>query len=63
MTTDRVTYGLSMKINMGNYENADVHASMSTDLKDGETVEDAYKRAVAYVEAQVEKKYSEVKEL
>jgi len=50
---DRVSYSFSRKLNVGNYENVEVHESYSTDLLPGETCEKALARAAAFVERTV----------
>jgi hypothetical protein len=53
MEHDRISYGYSVKLNTGNYESADYHASMSTDLREGETPQQAMARAQEFVESVV----------
>jgi hypothetical protein len=48
-TPDRVSISLGQKINLGNYQSLDFHFSYSTDLVDGETPDDAKKRAESLV--------------
>jgi len=63
MTPDRVNYTFGMKINIGNYQSVDLHSSFSSDIKDGETPEEAYQRVVEFVESSISPKIDEVKEI
>jgi hypothetical protein len=58
---DRISYAMGIKVNLGNYESADVHISFSTDVKSGETKEQALKRAAKFVENEIDKKHDELK--
>jgi len=49
----RVNISLGRKINIGNYESIDVHASFSCDVEPGKTVEDTYERVYKMVKNQV----------
>ena len=60
---DRVNYSYGMKVNMGNYESADFHVSLSTDVKEGETPKQALARAIKFVEAEAEVKFDELVEI
>lgn len=60
---DKVNYSYGMKINMGNYESADFHISLTTDVKEGETLKQAYERAVKFVEREAEVKFNELIEI
>jgi len=59
---DRISYSLGMKINMGNYESADLHVGLSSDVREGETQESAMKRIKKFVEAQAEKEANEIRD-
>ena len=52
-TPDRVWFSDGLKMNLGDYQSADVNAGMSTDVRPGETAEQAFDRARKTVEAQV----------
>ena len=52
-TVDRVSYSLSRKVNIGNYESIEIHESFSTDIQPGETQEAALARAAGFVERTV----------
>jgi len=58
---DRVNYTFGLKINLGNYESATVQASFSSDVKEGETIEEAYKRVQEIVENEVDEKRTQLK--
>jgi len=60
---DRVSYSFGMKINIGNYQSVDFHLSYSTDVKDGETREDAMERATEFVQAKADKEYEKYESL
>ena len=60
---DRISYTFGMKLNMGNYESADFHISLSSDLKAGETHEKALKRVQTFVEDEAERKLDELREV
>jgi hypothetical protein len=47
---DRINYSAGRKMRDGNYGSFEFHCSMSTDIMAGETVKEATKRAVEYVE-------------
>ena len=57
---DRVNYSMGMKLNIGNYQSVDVHASMSSDVKDGESWNQAYLRCMTFIEEKLEKKREEI---
>jgi hypothetical protein len=57
---DRISYGFSMKVNMGNYQSADFHVSLSSDVAEGETPSAAFARIVKFVEKESEKKLNEL---
>jgi hypothetical protein len=42
---DRITYGETVKVNIGNYESRDIFISLSTDVESSETVDQAIVRA------------------
>jgi hypothetical protein len=63
MDSDKVNYSYGMKVNMGNYESADFHISLTTDVKEGETPKQAYERAVKFVEKEAEVKFNELVEI
>lgn len=60
---DRVTYSFGMKINMGNYQSADFHVGLSTDVKEGETRDKAFARAKKYIDTRVEEEMNEIEKL
>lgn len=60
---DRVSYTFGMKVNLGNYESADFHISLSSDVEAGESLQDAMARVQKFVEGECEKKFDELKEL
>lgn len=60
---DRISYSFGMKVNMGNYESADMHFSYSTDVKSKESPEAALQRAIAFVEEEAEGKLDELRAL
>ena len=61
--SDRVNYSYGMKVNLGNYESADFHMSLSSDVRVGETPEDAMERVKFFVENESEKKFDELREV
>lgn len=58
---DRISYSFGRKISTAQYESADVHISLSTDLREGETVEKAIQRAAKIVETEVLDKCDEIR--
>lgn len=48
-SVDRVTYGESVKVNIGDYESREVNLFFSTDVKDDEEFDDAIQRARSHV--------------
>lgn len=63
MNSSRVSYTFGMKVNLGNYESADFHISLSSDVGAGESVEDALARVQKFVEDKCSEKFDELKEL
>jgi hypothetical protein len=59
---DRVSYSFGRKLNTAKFETADVHISYSTDVRKGETMEDALDRAIAFVEPKVMDKCDEIRD-
>ena len=57
---DRVNFSFGMKVNLGNYQSADFHLSLSSDVKGEESVKDALKRCEKFVEAESERKLAEL---
>lgn len=57
---DRLSVSYGRKINLGNYESADVHMSYSSDINDGESIEAAEARISKVVEVLITKKIKEV---
>lgn len=57
---DRVNYSLGMKMNTGNFSSINFNVSLSSDVKDGETVVQAYQRVKRFVEKESEKKFHEI---
>lgn len=51
---DRVTVDVGLTINLGDYNSLRVGSHYGTDVKPGESLEEAYDRAWALAEAQVE---------
>jgi hypothetical protein len=62
MTADRVTYGLAYTRNLGNFENVKPFFEISTDVRDGETDEEAKDRIVAKVDKWVEDAVEQIDE-
>jgi hypothetical protein len=60
---DRVNYSYGMKVSLGNYESADFHMSLSSDVRDSETPEQALERVKEFVENESEKKFDELREI
>lgn len=60
---DRVSHSFGMKISIGQYSTADFHLSLSSDVKDGETIEEAMDRVKSIVEERAEKEYEEISSL
>lgn len=58
---DRISYSFGMKVNLGNYESADFHISMSSTVKNGETPEEAMARLQKFVEDEADKKREQIK--
>jgi hypothetical protein len=57
---DRVWFSEGMKINLGNYQSYDVGAGMTTDVREGETPEQAYARCRKATRAQLESRAAKV---
>lgn len=54
-TTDRISYGESVKINIGDYESREVYMSYSSNIKEGETFDKAIDRVNSKVKRRLEK--------
>lgn len=52
---NRISYGETVKVNIGDYESRDVHISFSTDVEEDETVDQALVRARSTVRTHVTK--------
>lgn len=50
-----------MKVNLGNYESADFHISLSSDVEPHESLKQAMGRIQAFVEEECDKKFTELK--
>lgn len=61
--SDRVNFSFGMKVNLGNYESADFHMSLSSDVRDDESPEQALERVKEFVENESEKKFDELREI
>jgi len=59
---DRVWFSDGVKMNLGDYQSASVDAGMSSDVRDGETVIQAFDRCRKVVEQQVASEASRVRE-
>jgi len=57
-----VNYSFSVKINMGNYESCSIGASLSSDVKKGESISQALERVSEIVEKEVDRRRETVKE-
>lgn len=58
---DRINYSFGMKVNLGNYESADFHISLSSDLKEGETEDEAYERVRKFVQDKAEEEFDNLR--
>ncbi len=52
---DRISVSFGKKLNMGNYETMDLHYSYSTDVQEGEKLNEAYDRAEKIVAERTKK--------
>lgn len=57
----RVSVGLDMKLNMGNYESLGVHVSISDSARPGESAQQAFDRVYGFVEKQLIAKVNEAR--
>lgn len=57
-----MNYSFSVKINMGNYESCSIGASLSSDVKKGESISQALERVSEIVEKEVDRRRETVKE-
>lgn len=60
-TPNRISYSFGMKVNLGNYESADFHISLSSDVEPHESLKQAMGRIQAFVEEECDKKFTELK--
>jgi hypothetical protein len=63
MENDRVTYHFSMKVGLPNYGSAGFDVGLSSDIRDGETTEQAFKRVKRIVDVQAEGEMNEINNL
>lgn len=56
---DRVSASVGVTRNLGNYNNVKLDAQWETEVREGETVEEALERAFRTVEAKVEKELND----
>jgi len=59
----RVTYSFSMKVGLPNYSSADFHIGLSSDVRDDETPDKAFKRVKEWVESKLEGEMDEIESL
>jgi len=58
--TDRVNYSFGMKLPWTEqFSSVDFHISYSSDVKEGESPEEAFERVKGFVEEETEKEYGE----
>jgi hypothetical protein len=60
-TNDRVEIAYDFTVNLGNFENVKVHVGYASDVKHGETPEQAYERVDAFVSEKVSKEVEEAR--
>lgn len=58
---DRINYTFGTKVNMGNYESVNIQVSLTSDVKKGESREDALTRISLFVETEVEERRDALK--
>lgn len=63
MEQDRVSYSFGRKISTAKFETADVHISYSSDVKEGETPDEALERLAEFVEKKVMDKCDEIRDV
>ena len=63
MNQDRISYSFGFKLSIGQYETAHADITYSSDVKEGETKEKAFRRVVKFVEDRAAEKMDEVKEI
>lgn len=56
----QVTAGLTYTRNLGNFENVKVNVEVSTDARQGETVNEAFERVYSFVEGKLQEKVEEI---
>jgi vacuolar-type H+-ATPase subunit D/Vma8 len=60
MEADRLSYSFGVKVNIGNFQNVDLHISYSSDVKSDESLDNAFKRIKKYVEKRIEAEVEQV---
>ena len=55
-----MSYSFGMKCSLAKYESGDFHFTLTSDVKDGESVEQAFERVKKHVEDESEKKFDEL---
>jgi len=58
---DRVTYSETVKVNIGDYESRDIFIGYGTDVNDGESFDDALKRAKREVRSALQQNETEIR--
>jgi GTPase SAR1 family protein len=59
MMSTRVTFNLTYKHNLGNFENVDIQVGVETDSLPGENVNEAFERVAQVVYTQLHKRLDE----
>ena len=58
---NQVSYSFGMKLSTKQYENATFHVSLTSDIEEGESYDDAFKRAKEWVETKAHKQLVEIR--
>ena len=60
-TNDRVEIAYDFTVNLGNFENVKVHVGYASDVKQGETTDEAYSRVDDFVSEKISKEVEEAR--
>lgn len=57
---DKISVGLGRKLSDGNYGSYDIHVDYQTTVGEGESPEDAYKRATRFVKSKIKREIHKI---
>lgn len=60
-TNDRVEIAYDFTVNLGNFENVKVHVGYASNVKQGETLDEAYSRVDDFISEKISKEVEEAR--